>query len=112
MDYCLRCSGRKDHMATFVLVHGSSSGGWAWKRVSPHLRASGHDVYAPTLTGLGERVHLLSPDVNLSLHIQDIANVLFYEDLRDVILVGQSYGGMVITGVAEQAAERIRQLVY
>ena len=99
-------------MAVLVLVHGSSSGGWSWKHVTPHLRAAGHEVYTPTLTGLGERSHLLSPEVNLSLHIQDIVNVLFYEDLRDVILVGQSYGGMVITGVAEQVAERIKQLVY
>lgn len=82
-------------MATVVLVHGSSSGGWAWKHVTPHLRAAGHDVCTPTLTGLGERAHLLSPAVNLSLHIQDIVNVLFYEDLSEVILVGQSYGGMV-----------------
>ena len=84
-------------MATFVLVHGGWHGGWCWKRVTPHLRAAGHAVYTPTLTGLGERSHLASPETNLSTHIQDILNVLTYEDLRDVVLLGWSYGGMVIT---------------
>lgn len=99
-------------MATFVLVHGSSSGGWSWRKVTPCLCEAGHEVYTLTLTGLGERVHLLTPEVNLTTHIRDVVNVLFYEDLHDVVLVGQSYGGMVVTGVAEQAAERIRRLVY
>lgn len=99
-------------MATLVLVHGSSSGGWSWKKVTPALWAAGHVVHTPTMTGLGDRVHLLTPEVNLSLHIRDIVNFMFYEDLYDVILVGQSYGGMVITGVAEQVAERINRLVY
>ena len=99
-------------MATFVLVHGGCVGGWSWKRVSPFLRAAGHDVYAPTLTGLGERVHLASPEVGLETHIQDIVNVLEYEDLHDVILVGHSYGGQVITGVADRAPQRLAHLVY
>lgn len=99
-------------MSTFVLVHGAYCGGWSWKKVTPPLRAAGHDVYTPTLTGLGERAHLLTPDVNLSTYIHDIVNLLFYEDLHDVILVGWGYSGMVITGVAEQAAERLGRLIY
>jgi pimeloyl-ACP methyl ester carboxylesterase len=99
-------------MATFVLVHGSTSGGWCWRWTAADLRAAGHLVYTPSLTGLGERAHLLSPAVNLSTHIRDIADLLFYEDLRDVVLVGASYGGMVITGVAEHAADRLARLVY
>lgn len=99
-------------MATFVLVHGGGHGGWCYFKVARLLRSAGHDVYTPTLTGLGERKHLLSTETNLSTHITDIVNVLLYEDLREVILVGHSYGGMVITGVADQAADRIRELVY
>src|SRR5438132_4781326 len=100
-------------MATFVVVPGASAGAWSWNRlVIPMLRRKGHDVYAVTLTGLGERIHLASPEVDLETHIQDVVNVLFYEDLRDVVLVGHSYGGMVITGVADRAPERLRQLVY
>jgi pimeloyl-ACP methyl ester carboxylesterase len=99
-------------MATFVLVHGGGHGGWCYQRVSRLLRAAGHEVYAPTLTGLGERSHLVGPEVDLSLHIQDVVAVLHYEDLRDVILVGHSYGGMVITGIADQARSRVGKLVY
>lgn len=99
-------------MTTYVLVHGGWHGGWCWKRVTPFLRDSGHTVYTPTLTGLGERSHLASPETNLSTHIQDILNLLWYEDLTDVILVGHSYSGMVITGVADAAPERIARLVY
>ncbi len=99
-------------MATYVLVHGVWHGGWCWKKVMPRLRSAGHEVYAPTLTGLGERVHLLSPAVGLETHIQDVLGVLHYEDLRQVVLVGHSYGGMVITGVADRAAERVAQLVF
>jgi pimeloyl-ACP methyl ester carboxylesterase len=98
--------------ATFVLVHGAWHGGWCWKKVAPLLRAAGHDVYAPTLTGLGERSHLLSRDVGLDTHIADIRAVLEYEDLHNVILVGHSYAGMVITGVADKSAGRIGRLVY
>ncbi len=99
-------------MTTFVLVHGAWHGGWCWKKVAPLLRAAGHDVYAPTLTGLGERSHLLTPKVDLTMHIKDIVAVLAYEDLHDVALVGHSYGGMVISGAAQQATSRIGQLVY
>ena len=99
-------------MATYVLVHGGGHGGWCYQRVARLLRAAGHEVYAPTLSGLGERSHLLSADVDLDMHITDITAVLHYEDLRDVILVGHSYGGMVITGVADRASDRVGRLVY
>lgn len=99
-------------MATYVLVHGGGHGGWCYQRVARLLRAAGHEVYTPTLTGLGERSHLLGPHVDLALHLQDIAAVLEYEDLSDVILVGHSYGGMVITGAADLAAERVGRLVF
>lgn len=97
---------------TFVLVHGMWVGGWAWSQVAPLLRAAGHDVYTPTLTGYGERVHLRHPGITLDTHVLDITNVLRYEDLHEVILVGWSYAGMVITGVAEQAPDRLAHLVY
>lgn len=99
-------------MGTFVLVQGAWHGGWCWKKVVPLLRTAGHEVFMPTLTGLGERVHLLRPEVGLETHIADVLGVLRYEDLQEVVLVGHSYGGMVITGVAAQAAERLAQLVY
>jgi pimeloyl-ACP methyl ester carboxylesterase len=99
-------------MATYVLVHGGGHGGWCYARLAPLLRAEGHDVHTPTLTGLGERSHLLGPDVDLDTHITDVVNVLHYEDLTDAILVGHSYGGMVITGAADRAPERVGQLVY
>jgi len=97
---------------TFVLVHGAWHGGWCWKKLTPLLRAAGHEVFTPTLTGLGERAHLINPQINLDTHIQDITNVLEYEDLQNVILVGHSYGGMVISGVAAKAEARLAQLVY
>jgi pimeloyl-ACP methyl ester carboxylesterase len=99
-------------MAAFVLVHGAFHGGWCWRDVSAHLRAAGHEVFAPTLTGLGERRHLASPAVDLSTHVQDVANLLEWEDLQGVVLVGHSYGGMVITGVADRLAERLAALIY
>ena len=99
-------------MRTFVLVHGGGHGGWCYKKLAPFLRAAGHEVHAPTLTGLGERKHLLRPEIDLDLHITDIVNLLEYEDLTNVILLGHSYGGMVITGVADRADARIGQLVY
>jgi pimeloyl-ACP methyl ester carboxylesterase len=99
-------------MAVYVLVHGAGHGGWCYQRVAPILRSAGHEVYTPTLTGLGERSHLLHPAIDLDTHIHDIAAVLHYEDLRDVILVGHSYGGMVITGAADRAADRVGRLVY
>jgi pimeloyl-ACP methyl ester carboxylesterase len=96
----------------FVIVHGAWGGSWAFRRVASLLNTKGYTVYRPSLTGLGERVHLASPDVGLSTHIDDVVNVLLFEDLRDVILVGHSYGGMVITGVADRVPDRIRRLVY
>jgi pimeloyl-ACP methyl ester carboxylesterase len=99
-------------MASFVLVHGAWHGGWCWKKVTPLLRRAGHEVYTPTLTGLGERVHLASAAVDLSTHIQDVVNILEYEDLQEVVLVGHSYGGMVIAGVADRIPERIAHIVY
>ena len=99
-------------MSTYVLVHGGAHGGWCYQRVARILRSAGHEVYTPTLTGLGERSHLLSVDVDLDTHITDVVAVLHYEDLSDVILVGHSYGGMVITGIADRAPDRIGRLVY
>ena len=99
-------------MATYVLVHGACHGGWCWRRVAPLLRAAGHEVFAPTLTGLGERAHLAHPGIDLEAHIEDVAAVLAYEELREVLLVGHSYAGLVITGVAERAADRLAELVY
>jgi len=99
-------------MATFVLVHGAGHGGWCWGRVAPRLRAAGHEVHTPTLTGVGERAHLLSPEVDLETHIADVMGLLVYDDLSEIILVGHSYGGVVVTGVADRAPERIAQLVY
>src|SRR5262249_14896788 len=99
-------------MATFVLVHGAWHGGWCWQRVAKRLRAAGHDVYTPTLTGLGERSHLLNPSIDLDTHITDVVNVLYYEDLTNVILAGHSYAGAVITGVADRAMPRIGHLVF
>lgn len=99
-------------MSTYVLVHGGGHGGWCYQRVAHILREHGHTVYAPTLTGLGERAHLLDRTVDLDRHVEDIVAVLHYEDLRDVILVGHSYGGMVVTGAADRAADRVGRLVY
>ena len=96
----------------FVLVHGAWHGGWCWKKVKILLETQGYPVYTPTLTGLGERSHLLNEEIGLDTHIQDIVSVLEYEDLNNVVLVGHSYGGMVITGVAGKSAERISHLVY
>lgn len=99
-------------MATYVICHGGFDGGWAWKDVAVLLRAAGHEVYTPTYTGLGERSHLLSRDIDLNTHIQDILMVLKYEDLSEVILVGHSMGGLVITGVADKAPDSLSHLVY
>jgi pimeloyl-ACP methyl ester carboxylesterase len=99
-------------MTTFVLIHGAWHGGWCYKRVARLLRQAGHEVYTPTLTGLGERAHLMSRSIDLSTHIQDIVGVIRCEELSDVVLCGHSYGGMVIAGVAEQIADTICSLVY
>src|ERR1700730_16160913 len=98
--------------ATFLVCHGAWSAGWAWKKMHPLMAASGHRLVTPTCTGLGERAHLANPSIDLETHIQDVLNVIRYEDLRDVVLIGHSYGGMVATGVADRARDRITQLIY
>ena len=95
-----------------MLVHGAWHGGWCWRLVADRLAAAGHRVFCPTLTGLGERAHLLTREVNLSTHITDVVGLLEAEELSDVVLCGHSYGGIVITGVAARAKARLRQLVY
>jgi pimeloyl-ACP methyl ester carboxylesterase len=99
-------------MATFVLVAGGWHGGWCWKKVAARLRELGHEVYTPSLTGLAERSHLFSDEIDLELHIADIGNLLRWEDLHDVNLVGHSYAGVVITGVADRNRDRVTRLVY
>jgi len=99
-------------MASFVLVHGAWHGGWCWARVARLLRDAGHDVFTPTLTGLGERAHLARPEIDLAHHVQDVLAVLEAEELKSVTLCGHSYGGMVVTGVAARAAARVAHLVY
>jgi pimeloyl-ACP methyl ester carboxylesterase len=98
--------------ATFLVCHGAWSAGWAWKKMHPLMIAAGHRLVTPTYTGLGEREHLANPSIDLETHIQDILNVIKYEDLRDIVLIGHSYGGMVATGVADRARDRITQLIY
>ena len=97
---------------TFILVHGAWHGGWAWQRVTDRLRARGHSVFAPTNTGLGERAHLLRPGIDLSLHIVDVLGVIKYERLRNFVLVGHSYGGGVISGIAEAVGDAIQSIVF
>ncbi|HWF88614.1 MAG TPA: alpha/beta hydrolase [Pyrinomonadaceae bacterium] len=97
---------------TIVIVHGAWGGAWAFKKVEAMLRDKGFQVYRPQLTGQGERVHLARPDIGLNTHIDDVVNTILYEDLHDIILVGHSYGGMVITGVADRVPDRIKRLVY
>lgn len=99
-------------MATFVLVPGGWDGAWHWRSIARLLQAAGQEVLAVTLTGLGERAHLASPQITLSTHIVDVVNVLRFEQLNDGILAGHSYGGTVITGVAEREPERLAHLVY
>lgn len=99
-------------MAPFVLVHGGWHGGWCWKRVTPYLRDVGHEVYTPTLTGLGERVRLANHNVDFETHVLDVVNVLTYEDLHSVVLVGHSMGGTVIEAVAHRVPERIQHLIF
>lgn len=99
-------------MTTFVLVHGAWHGSWCWQRVRRTLQAEGHSVFTPTLTGVGERSHLASPQVNLSTHVADVVNLVRWEELDDIVLCGHSYGGCVITGAADRLVDRIRSLVY
>lgn len=99
-------------MATFVLVHGAWHGGWCWPRVADPLRTMGHRVFTPTLTGLGERSHLLDPRVDLITHVRDVVGVIESEELEEVVLCGHSYGGMVITGAADAVRHRVDAMVY
>ncbi|MEJ5977481.1 alpha/beta hydrolase [Novosphingobium sp. PS1R-30] len=99
-------------MATFVLVHGGGHGGWCYQPVARRLQAKGHIVYAPSLPGMGEHTHQRHPDIDLDTHIDDVVALLQWEDLTEAILVGHSYGGMVITGVADRAPQRVGHRVY
>ena len=98
--------------SVYLFTHGMSTGGWTNKNIDSLLTATGNNVYRPTLTGLGERVHLASSNITLNTHILDIVNVMLYENLNDIVLVGHSYGGMVVTGVADSIPERIKKLIY
>jgi pimeloyl-ACP methyl ester carboxylesterase len=99
-------------VATFVIVHGGFGGSWEWTPVAARLRARRHEVFTPTLTGMGERAHLAAPEVGVSTHIEDVIGVLAMEDLRDVVLCAHSYGGIPITAAADQAPERVGLVIY
>jgi pimeloyl-ACP methyl ester carboxylesterase len=99
-------------MATFVLVHGAWTGAYAFRHVRKLLQARGHDVFTPSLTGIGDRSHLASPMVDLRLHVRDLVNLILYEDLKDIVLLGFSYGGFVVSGALEHIADRVSHLVY
>jgi pimeloyl-ACP methyl ester carboxylesterase len=99
-------------MATYVLVHGAWRGSWCWDRVRRMLQHQGHEVYAPTLTGVGERSHLLAPTIDLETHVLDVINLVRWHELQDFVLCGHSYGGMVVSAVADRIPERIRSLVF
>ena len=99
-------------MTTFVLVHGAWGGAHTWRNVRPLLTVGGHQVFTPALTGIGERAHLASPQVCLTTHVEDVTQQIVYEDLTDIVLLGFSYGGMVVTGALEHVAERVSELVY
>jgi pimeloyl-ACP methyl ester carboxylesterase len=99
-------------MATYVLVHGAWGGAHGFRKVRPPLLAAGHTVFTPSLTGIGERAHLTSRQVDLSLHVEDVANLILYEDLSDIVLLGYSYGGFVVTGALAAIGDRVRHLVY
>jgi len=111
----LRGAGRAANvrdMTTFVLVHGAWGGSYGFRTVRGPLRSAGHEVFTPSLTGIGERVHLASPQVNLTTHVTDVVNTILFEDLTDIVLLGYSYGGMVVTGALEHVADRVAHLVY
>ncbi len=108
----LLATGTLAQQTTYVLVHGAWGGGWSFKQTDSLLRLQGNAVYRPTLSGLGERVHLVSPQIDLRTHINDVVNTILFENLHDVVLLGHSYGGMVVTGVADSIPDRIRKLVY
>lgn len=105
-------AARAAEKETFVLVHGATAGGWEWKRTGKFLTDDGHTVYRATLTGLGERMHLNSTNVDLQTHISDVVNLILFEDLHEVVLTGHSYGGMVITGVMDRVPDRIKHVVF
>src|ERR1700749_3991111 len=105
-------AGRTMQMAVFVLVHGAWGGAYGFRKVRGPLRAAGHEVFTPSLTGIGERVHLTSPQVGLTTHVTDVVNTVLYEDLRGIVLLGFSYGGMVVTGSLEYISDRVGHLVY
>jgi len=107
-----RASEHETTRKAFVLVHGTWHGGWVWRDVRRILAGRGHDVFTPSCTGCGDRKHLMSPDIGLDTHITDITNLIEYEELDDVILVGHSFAGLTITGVADRMKDRIRRLVY
>jgi pimeloyl-ACP methyl ester carboxylesterase len=106
------CGAQQKSQTTYVLVHGAWGGSWAFKKVDSIMTAHGNVVYRPSLTGQGERVHLASTNVDLSTHIDDVVNMILFEDIKDIVLMGHSYGGMVVTGVADRIPERIRKLIY
>lgn len=108
----LASANSNEDKQTFVIVHGATAGGWEWKRTGNFLLEDGHTVYRATLTGLGERYHLSTPDVDLETHINDVVNLILFEDLHDVVLSGHSYGGMVITGVINRIPDRIKHVIY
>lgn len=115
--YVIACGGhaqaqRGEKKPVFVIVHGAWGGSWAFRKVDSLMTAKDYIVYRPSLTGLGERVHLASPDVTLNTHIADVVNTILFEELTEIVLVGHSYGGMVITGVADRVPDRIRKLIY
>lgn len=112
LSTALATAVRAGEIYTFVVVHGATAGGWEWKRTGAHLLEDGHTVYRVTLTGLGERMHLNSTDVDLETHINDVVNTILFEDLHEIVLTGHSYGGMVITGVMDRVPERIRHVVF
>ena len=101
-----------DKLHTFVLVHGAWHGGWCWRRVADILRAHGHRVFTPSLTGLGDRAHLFSKDISLQTHVEDILSLVDAEELNDFVLVGHSYGGFIVSGVADTLRERVSHYVY
>lgn len=105
-------SARGQERQTIVLVHGAWGGGWTFKDVGQQLTDKGNIVYRPTMTGLGDRYHLSSPDIDINTHIKDIVNTILFEDLHDVVLLGHSYGGAVITGVADSIPDRIKKMIF
>lgn len=108
----LNAADKPARRKTFVFVHGTWHGGWVWRDVRRNLAGRGHDVFTPSCTGCGDRKHLMSPDIGLDTHITDITNLIEYEELQDVILVGHSFAGLTITGVADRMKDRIQHLVY